>query len=195
MGGFYDEDGAAASDESNKGLYGTDDILKNVVSYEADRAEAAAEDAANNATFDNLDDNGDVGDGADQVAAGDHDHDLDYSDIEHDHDEVYPQSENAVFTGSMREETYAMTGTVLNPKLGTVQTKAMTVAQAFTATFVDGESMTLMLTGADTYAVTWPTATWVTSEGNVEPTLTGADVLTLWQIGATLYIASSGSFA
>jgi len=36
--------------------------------------------------------------------------------------------------------------------------------------------------------------TWVTSGGNVAPTLTANDTLVFWKIGSTLYGAYAGSY-
>jgi len=51
-----------------------------------------------------------------------------------------------------------------------------------------------MLDGGATYTVTWPTMTWVTSGGNVAPTLTANDTLVFWNVAGTLYGAYVGSY-
>jgi hypothetical protein len=55
--------------------------------------------------------------------------------------------------------------------------------------------MVLMLGAGASYTVTWPTITWVTSAGNVAPTLTANDTIVFWKISSTLYGAYAGSYA
>ena len=56
--------------------------------------------------------------------------------------------------------------------------------------------MTLRLSGGATYTVTWPTMTWVTSAGNVAPTLNGTnDVFVFWKENSILYGAYVGNGA
>jgi len=57
-----------------------------------------------------------------------------------------------------------------------------------------GQSLVLMLNAGASYTVTWPTITWVTSGGNVAPTLTANDTLVFWKVGSTLYGAYVGSY-
>lgn len=103
-----------------------------------------------------------------------------------------------VMDGSYTEEVYAL-GTsgslALDPANGTVQTCALTGNPTFTDSLSAGQSVVLMLTNGASYTVTWPTMTWVTSGGNVAPTLTAADTLVLWKISTTLYGAVVGSYA
>ena len=101
----------------------------------------------------------------------------------------------ATFTGYT--ETVFALGTsgslALNPANGTIQTCALAGAPTFTNSFSSGQSIVLRLTNGSSYAVTWPTITWVTATGNVVPTLTAADTLIIWCIGTTLYGAYVGS--
>jgi hypothetical protein len=91
------------------------------------------------------------------------------------------------------EGVYSNTGTTLNPALGAVQYKTLAANTTFTDSVDSGESMTLRLDGGATYTVTWPTMTWITSGGNVAPTLNGTkDVIVLWKEGTTLYGAYVG---
>jgi hypothetical protein len=101
------------------------------------------------------------------------------------------------FTSSYTETVFTLgtTGSIaLNPANGTVQSAALTGSPTFTSSLVTGQSLTLRLTGAGSYTVTWPSLTWVTSKGNVAPTLTAADTLVFWNIGGVLYGAYVGSF-
>lgn len=100
-----------------------------------------------------------------------------------------------VVTGSITEEIYALSGTDLDAANGTIQTKTLSAPATLTSSLATGESLVLMLDGGATYAVTWPTMTWVTSSGNAAPTLTASDTLVFWNISGTLYGAYVGSYA
>ena len=98
-----------------------------------------------------------------------------------------------VICKNVDEGVYSNTGTTLNPNLGAIQFKTLTANTTFTDSVDSGESMTLRLDGGATYTVTWPTMTWITSGGNVAPTLNGTkDVIVLWKEGTTLYGAYAG---
>ena len=91
------------------------------------------------------------------------------------------------------ENIYSNSGTTLNPNLGAIQYKTLAANTTFTDSVDSGESMTLRLNGGATYTVTWPTMTWITSGGNVAPTLNGTqDVLVFWKINTNLYGAYVG---
>ena len=77
---------------------------------------------------------------------------------------------------------------------GSIQTITLTGNVTFTDSIADGESIVLMLNAGASYTVTFPTLTWVTSGGNVAPTLTANDTLVFWKIGSTLYGAYAGSY-
>jgi hypothetical protein len=96
---------------------------------------------------------------------------------------------------NIREQIYNLTGTDINPVNGSVQYKTLAATTTFTESLADGDSVILRLAGGDTYAVTWPTMTWVTSAGNTAPTLGGSDVVVLWQESSTVYGAYVGSYA
>jgi hypothetical protein len=103
---------------------------------------------------------------------------------------------NKTFTGYT--ETVFTLGTsgslALDPANGTIQSCALTGNPTFTDSIATGQSIALRLTNGASYVVTWPTMTWVTSKGNVAPTLTAKDTLVFWDIGGTLYGAYVGSF-
>jgi hypothetical protein len=105
--------------------------------------------------------------------------------------------EAGVFTNGYTEEVFAL-GTsgslALNPANGSIQTCALTGNPTFTDSLAAGQSIVLMLTNGATYTVTFPTITWVTSGGNVAPTLTAADALVFWKISTTLYGAVVGNY-
>jgi len=99
--------------------------------------------------------------------------------------------------GELKETVYtlATTGSIaLDPANGSIQTSVLTGNPTFTDSLEAGQSVVLMLENGATYTVTWPTLTWVTSGGNVAPTLTAKDTLVFWKVGTTLYGAYVGSY-
>jgi hypothetical protein len=92
-------------------------------------------------------------------------------------------------------QVYTMTANVLDPNNGPIQIKTLTTHTALTDSLVNGTSILLMLTGANTWNVSWPSIIWVTDKGNVTPTLTGSDAIVLWKANNTLYGAWVGSSA
>jgi len=99
------------------------------------------------------------------------------------------------FANAIVETVYSLTGTALDPNNGTVQTKTISANTTFTDSLSAGESMSLHLTGAASYTITWPTITWLTASGNAAPTLTAADTVVLFKISTTLYGVWIGSSA
>jgi hypothetical protein len=99
------------------------------------------------------------------------------------------------FSNAIIETVYNLTGTALDPNNGTVQTKTISANTTFTDSLSAGESMSLHLTSASSYTITWPTITWITGAGNNAPTLTAADTVVLFKISTTLYGVWIGSSA
>lgn len=99
------------------------------------------------------------------------------------------------FSNAIVETVYTLTGTALDPNNGTVQTKTISANTTFTDSLSSGESMSLHLTSASSYTITWPTITWITGSGNSAPTLTAADTVVLFKISSTLYGVWIGSSA
>ena len=99
------------------------------------------------------------------------------------------------FANAIVEAVYSLTGTALDPNNGTVQTKTIGANTTFTDSLSSGESMSLHLTSASSYTITWPTITWITGTGNNAPTLTAADTVVLFKISTTLYGVWIGSSA
>jgi hypothetical protein len=99
----------------------------------------------------------------------------------------------AVFTGSIQEAVYNLTGTALDPANGTIQTKTLSANTTLTDSLSAGEAMTLMIDDGSAYTVTWPTMTWI-NNGGLAPTLaaSGYTVVALWKVGSTLYGALVG---
>jgi hypothetical protein len=77
---------------------------------------------------------------------------------------------------------------------GAVQTKTLATNTTFTDSLSSGDAIVLQLEAGASYTVTWPTMTWVTSGGNVAPTLTAKDTLVFWKVSSTLYGAYTGSY-
>lgn len=99
------------------------------------------------------------------------------------------------FSNAIVETVYDLTGNALDPNNGTVQTKTISANTTFTDSLSAGESMSLHLTSASSYTITWPTITWITGNGNAAPTLTAADTVVLFKISTTLYGIWIGSSA
>ena len=103
---------------------------------------------------------------------------------------AFVKTDNADLTGSVTGQVSAMSGIVLDPGNGTIQTKIVTGNVAFSDGLSSGQSMTLILEGAGSYTVTWPNATWATGAA---PTLTARDVVVLFKVGAELMCSYTGS--
>ena len=101
---------------------------------------------------------------------------------------------NVTVVGSIDEQVYTLTDSVLNPKRGTIQSRTLSGTTTFTDSFTSGESMILMLYGGDVYTVNWPGVSWVSTSGNVAPTLAANSVVVLWKVGTPLFAAYAGSF-
>ncbi len=98
------------------------------------------------------------------------------------------------FEKSVIETVYTLTGVALDPANGTIQTKTLSTGVTLSDSLSSGESLVLMLNGGVTYSVIFPTMTWVTTSGNVAPTLTANDTIVFWKISTTLYGAYVGSY-
>jgi hypothetical protein len=95
---------------------------------------------------------------------------------------------------TIRDTVYALSGTAFDATNGAVQTKTLATNTTFTDSLSSGDAIVLQLEAGASYAVTWPTMTWVTSGGNVAPTLTASDTLVFWKVSSTLYGAYTGSY-
>jgi hypothetical protein len=95
---------------------------------------------------------------------------------------------------TIRDTVYALSGTAFDATNGAVQTKTLATNTTFTDSLSSGDAIVLQLEAGASYTVTWPTMTWVTSGGNVAPTLTAADTLVFWKVSSTLYGAYTGSY-
>lgn len=84
---------------------------------------------------------------------------------------------------ALKEASYECTGSVLDPSNGTLQYKTLSANTTFTESFVDGESITLMIDDGSSYTVTWPTMTWASGSA---PTLatSGYTTVVLWHRGS-----------
>lgn len=97
--------------------------------------------------------------------------------------------------GELKETTYSLTGTDIDPANGSIQSKTVSAATTFTESLEAGQTVVLLLAGGASYTITWPTLTWVTSAGNSAPTLTANDAFVFWKVSTTLYGAYVGSYA
>ena len=95
---------------------------------------------------------------------------------------------------TIRDTVYALSGTAFDATNGAVQTKTLAANRTFTDSLSSGDAIVLQLEAGASYTVTWPTMTWVTSGGNVAPTLTAKDTLVFWKVSSTLYGAYTGSY-
>jgi hypothetical protein len=102
-----------------------------------------------------------------------------------------------VVLAEIKETTYTLgtSGSIaLDPANGSIQRSVLNGAPTFTDSLEAGQTIVLMLENGASYTVTWPTITWVSSGGNVAPTLTAKDTLVLWKVSTTLYGAYVGSY-
>lgn len=101
-----------------------------------------------------------------------------------------------IFT-ELKETTFTLgtSGSIaLDPANGSIQSSTLSGDPTFTDSLEAGQTVILMLVNGASYTVTWPTITWVTSAGNVVPTLTANDTLVFWKVSTTLYGAYVGSY-
>lgn len=105
---------------------------------------------------------------------------------------IKPKIDGGTFVETT-ETTYNLTGTDIDPANGAKQTKTLTATATLTDSLTDGQTVRLRIVNGATYAVTFPTATWVTSAGDVAPTATEDDVFVFEKVGSTLFIYYSGS--
>lgn len=103
-------------------------------------------------------------------------------------------STNTLTNKTIRDTVYSLTGTAFDATNGAVQTKTLAANTTFTDSLTSGDAIVLQLEAGASYTVTWPTMTWVTSGGNVAPTLTAKDTLVFWKVSSTLYGAYTGSY-
>lgn len=103
-------------------------------------------------------------------------------------------STNTLTNKTIRDTVYALTGTAFDATNGAVQTKTLAANTTFTDSLTSGDAIVLQLEAGASYTVTWPTMTWVTSGGNVAPTLTAKDTLVFWKVSSVLYGAYTGSY-
>jgi hypothetical protein len=103
-------------------------------------------------------------------------------------------STNTLTNKTIRDTVYALSGTAFDATNGAVQTKTLSANTTFTDSLSSGDAIVLQLEAGASYTVTWPTMTWVTSGGNVAPTLTAKDTLVFWKVSSVLYGAYTGSY-
>ena len=109
-------------------------------------------------------------------------------------DYLTASSTNTLTNKTVRDTVYALSGTAFDATNGAVQTKTLAANTTFTDSLSSGDAIVLQLEAGASYTVTWPTMTWVTSGGNVAPTLTAKDTLVFWKVSSVLYGAYTGSY-
>lgn len=90
--------------------------------------------------------------------------------------------------GGYTEQVFNLTGTVISPSNGSIQTKTLSANTTFTETLSNGQSVILGIT-AGSFSVTWPTMLWTKVGGSgTMPSLTSSGVnwVVLWKVGSTL---------
>ena len=103
-------------------------------------------------------------------------------------------STNTLTNETIRDTVYALSGVAFDATNGAVQTKTLAANTTFTDSLSSGDAIVLQLEAGASYTVTWPTMQWVTSGGNVAPTLTAKDTLVFWKVSSVLYGAYTGSY-
>ena len=103
-------------------------------------------------------------------------------------------STNTLTNKTIRDTVYALSGVAFDATNGAVQTKTLAANTTFTDSLSSGDAIVLQLEAGASYTVTWPTMQWVTSGGNVAPTLTAKDTLVFWKVSSVLYGAYTGSY-
>lgn len=106
-------------------------------------------------------------------------------------------SGDAIFSNAIKEKVTAITdgpSVDINPSAGTIQTWTLGANRTPTAgSFLEGESVTLMVLDGSGFAITWSSISpvWV---GGAQPTLdtTKYTVIQLWKVGTTVYGAAVG---
>jgi hypothetical protein len=90
--------------------------------------------------------------------------------------------------GNYTETVYNLTGTEIASTNGPIQYKTLSANTTFTETLTDGQSVVLML-NPSTFAVTWPSITWIGNVASTAPTLVASvyNCITLFQITGTVY--------
>ncbi len=92
----------------------------------------------------------------------------------------------------LRETTYSLSGTVIDPANGTIQLKVLGANTTFTSAIDDGQSVTLMLADGSGRVAFWPSIAWVWGSAPTLPT-SGYAVIELWKFGGTLFGSHVGN--
>jgi len=95
--------------------------------------------------------------------------------------------------GKITESVYELTGTVLDPSNGSIQTKTLAGNTTFTETLASGQSLVLKIIKG-VHAIVWPTTTWLWGAAPAIPT-TGSGTVVLYKIGTELFGVYSGNGA
>jgi hypothetical protein len=96
-----------------------------------------------------------------------------------------------VLNDGYTEEVFAVSSNTpaLSPTNGSIQTWTLTANSTPTiGTWVDGQSVTLMIDDGTNFSITWPTISWTTTSAS-PPVLrtTGYTTVVLWEVGSVIY--------
>jgi len=106
-----------------------------------------------------------------------------------------PYHPNVKFTGNVTETVYPLsTSSIIQSTNGTILTRAVTGTTNFTDGLTSGQSVTMILYGGASYTVTWPSITWISSSGNLAPTLTAKDSFVFFKENSNLFGIYVGKF-
>lgn len=97
--------------------------------------------------------------------------------------------------GGLTEVDNPLNGTLLSASNGGIQYINVTSNRTLTTDLTNGQSVFLLIDGANNYVLTLPSPIiWLTSKGNVAPSLTGTkDALVIWRQRGLLFAAVVGN--
>ena len=105
-------------------------------------------------------------------------------------EDVLGITDNIVLTGSITDDVYNLVGTELAATNGTIQYKTISEDTTFTEALAEGQQVSLRLSDADSYAITWFSTIWI---GGSAPTLTAGDMLSFWKESGVVYGMYNGT--
>jgi hypothetical protein len=110
----------------------------------------------------------------------------------HDDDTAKTDEANAWTLGQtfkeVTETQYALAGTVIDPANGGLQYKTLSANTTFTESLANGQFVILMLNDGSAYSATYPTITWLTSDGSApELATSGYTKVVMFKMAGTLY--------
>lgn len=96
-------------------------------------------------------------------------------------------------TGTITEDEYNLTGTVIDPSNGAIQYKTLSANTTFTESMSNGDLILLMIDDGTGYTLTMPSGTWVTDNGSApELKTSGYTGILVLQMNGNLYFSRWG---